>query len=90
MVLINIQSNECNVLGTLLPESSPGGQGISRRGGEAGAGITEKQTLSSSAQAVSNLLVNSGNLYRKKFKLTSAVKDQYLEMFPELQIKFKD
>ena len=75
----------CCVLG-----SSPGGQGISRRGGEAGAGITEKQTLSSSAQAVSNLLVNSGNLYRKKFKLTSAVKDQYLEMFPELQIKFKD
>lgn len=50
----------------------------------------ETHTHSSSAQAVSDLLVNSGNLYRKKFKLTSAVKDQYLEMFPELQIKFKD
>ena len=56
----------------------------------AGAERTETRTLSSSAQAVSNLLVNSGHLYRKKFKLTSAVKDDYLEMFPELRIKFKD
>ena len=41
--------------------------GLSRRGGAAGAGrVMETQTLSRSAQAVSNLLVDNSELYRGK------------------------
>ena len=77
-----------NVTGAGVP---PRCQGISERGGAAGSGrITGTHTLSSSAQEVSNLLVNSSSLYRENLKTYISKKDQYLITVPGLQIKCKD
>lgn len=53
----------------VMPVSRPGGQGMSRRGGAAGAGrIMETQSLSSSAQAVQIYQWTTANYIGEKAK----------------------